>query len=91
MISLWWSSVVSTTSMTARLGCVAQWGLDDGGVLINTCRVVAPFGAVAASMAGLVKILTSTYTLEMGSRKMVVVTSGACAQGANLDFAGEWQ
>ena len=39
--------------------------------------VVVSAGAVVESMAGLVRVLTLIYNLEMGLRMMVVASSGA--------------
>ena len=54
---------------------MAQRSIDDGRVMMGTRSVVALFVAMAASMAGLARVLTSIYTPEMGSWKMVVADS----------------
>ena len=53
----WTSSFTSTIWPTMGLGGMAQWGLDDGRVTMNARRVVELFGTMAASMAGLTRIM----------------------------------
>ena len=71
---------MSTTSTLASLGGVELRGLGDGRVMMYTCRVVALFGVVVASMADLARVFASFYML--GWRKMAEATFGACTQGA---------
>ena len=73
----------STASMPTGPGGVMQWGLECD--LLDERRVVALAVCPAAWMPDLARVLTSIYTLEMGSRKMAVATSGAWA----LDLACE--
>jgi hypothetical protein len=40
---------------------MAQWSLDGGCALMDTCRAVALSGAVVASMVGLVRGFASVY------------------------------
>ena len=78
----WWSGVTSSVLATTILGGVASWILDDERVLVDVRRAVAPFHVVVASMAGMARVFTSFFILEIGWRKMAGATSRAYAQGA---------
>ena len=54
---------------------------------LDESRVVALSVAVAPTMADLARVLVIIYTLKMGSRKMMVVTSGGWAQDATSGFS----
>ena len=73
---------LSTASMMVSLGGVALGGLADGRLIMYIGRMVALFGVVMASMAGLARVFASFYMLKMSWRKMAEATSRACAQGA---------
>ena len=73
--------ISSTTTTAADLGGVVQRRPNDGCGMVDSRRVGEPSGAMVASTAGLARVFTSIYTLEMGGRKMAEATSGACAQG----------
>jgi hypothetical protein len=49
---------VSCTLTRSSLGGMAQWGLDCGRAMMDSCRAVAPSGAMVASMAVLVRGFT---------------------------------
>ena len=46
-----WSGVASTAWSTVGLGSVARWGLGDGRVWMDACRMVALSVVVVAPMA----------------------------------------
>jgi hypothetical protein len=75
---------VSCTSTTSSLDSVAQWSLDGGRAMMDSCKAVAPAGA----RGGVDGRSGERLRLEMGWRKEVEVTSGVCAQGA---FFGLYQ
>jgi hypothetical protein len=46
---------VSSTLTMSNLGGMAQWGLDCGRAMMDSCRAVALSGVVVVSMAGMVR------------------------------------
>jgi hypothetical protein len=49
---------VSSTPTTPSVDSMAQWGLDCGRAMMDSCKALAPSGAMVASMAGLVRGFT---------------------------------
>jgi hypothetical protein len=76
---------ISSTSTTLSLNGMVQWGHNGGHANMDSCRTVAPYGTMAALMAGLVRASLWFITSDMGWREEVEVTSRVCAQG---DFFG---
>ena len=49
--------MASTASMMTCFGSAVQQGLTDGHVMMDGCRAVAVSGAVAASKAGVARVI----------------------------------